>query len=305
MGRFKGYLIPALLLLALVHWIGTGIWMVNQNEQGIVLRFGRAARTVSAGIQFTLPWPCESLVRVPTTEVRTLSIGFTQAGVQPLDEEVQWLSGDTNIIELQARVLYTVKDPVAYRFGVAASAGDRSRDGLIRQATESVLTELLATLPIDEVLAGGKTHIQLQATGQVQTLVDSFRLGVRIAAVDILQANPPVTVIAAFNDISSARADRARNINEAEGYASQLLPQSRSSANTLLQEAESYRAAMLGQARGSAESFKKLLFEVRKNPQLAKQRLWLEAVERLAARGRIIVFEPAADGKAVRLYVEE
>lgn len=302
-------IVAALAALAIGAALWSGVWRINQNEQGVVLRFGQALRVVPPGIHFTLPWPFETLARVAVTEVRSMPVGFRLTdqvrNIAPLAEDTQWLSGDTNIVELQVMVLYTIRDPEAYLFGVSDFAGGRHRDFLIRKVTEAVLTEHVAATAIDEVLAGGKTRLQTKAGHAVQTALDELGLGVQISALNVIAADPPAAVIGAFNDVSSARADRARRINEARGYAMQLLPKARAEANRIVQEGDIYRTETMQRARGEARSFTKMLMQVNKQTYLARRRLWIDAVERMLSQGRKIVFEPAADGSAFRLYLQE
>jgi len=307
MARFYGgrWLPGGLLVVLIFAQILTGVWLVQQNQQGVVLRFGRVVRTVGAGMHFTLPWPLESMRLVPTTEVRTLPIGFARDDALPLDDEALWrLSGDTNILELRARVLYTIKQPADYLFNVADFA-DGPRDLAIRYVVEAVLTEILATMPVDEVLAAGKTQIPLAAMRKAQTQLDKLSLGVQISAINIIDVKPPAAVIAAFNDVASAKSDRERNITEANGYAMQLLPQARAAANNMVQQAQVYSVETVNRARGAAQSFAALARETGHHPKLTWRRLWLEAAERIVGKGRIIVFERPADGGKFRLYLEE
>ncbi len=297
----------ALALALAVAW--SAVWRVNQNQQGVVLRFEQVARVAAPGIHFTLPWPVERMVRVATTEVRSMPVGFRlidQArGIPPTPEQVQWLSGDTNIVELQALVLYTVRDPVAYLFRVSDGIGGDSREFLIRRVTEAVLTERVATMAIDEILAGGKTRLQREAARAAQRELDALGLGVQVSALNIVATNPPAEVISAFNDVSSAKADRARRITEARGYAMEALPRARAQADRLVQGGRIYHAETVQPARGAAASFTKLLHEVRKHPELSRRRLWFEAVGRMLGPTRKIVFEPALDGSAFQLFLEE
>lgn len=310
--RLPGVRDVSLLATALiVYCCWSGTWTVGQSEQGVILRFGEAVRTVPAGIHFTFPWPVERLIRVPTTEVRTMAVGFaTDVELATDDTErltrepaVEWLTGDTNIFELKATVTYTIKNPKKYLFGCTDLTDGRSRDYVIRAATESVITELAASMLIDDVLSSGKTRLQNRALDQVQGMLDDLGLGVRLTSVNIVEVKPPASVVRAFTDVSSAKADRERSITDAEGEAMRTMPQARSKANRLTQEAEVYKTQRLAEAYGAADSFKKLSAEVAKNPDLAKRRLWMDAVQNILSRARVDVVQPPQDGDKVRVYV--
>lgn len=304
--RLRGwYLLPLLLVALIVHMAVTGVWVVQQNEQGVLLRFGRVRGILPAGMHFILPYPLETMRLVRTTEVRTMSVGFSyQEDAEPdpsaLEEEVQWLTGDTNIVEMQTVIQYIIKSPVDYLFRVADFSDGRPRDVALRKAAESVLTFLVARMKVDDVLSSGKARIQEESRVLIQELVDGMGLGVQVVSVNIVEDNPPPNVIAAFNDVSSAKADRQRLMNVADGYAKDLLPRARAQAHRIRQEAEIYRSEVVNAARGGAQRFLKLAEQVRTSPQVSKERMWLEMVEKTLSRARMIVY-PRKPGRPFTL----
>jgi len=289
------YLLPLLLVALIVHAAVTGVWVVQQNEQGVLLRFGRVRSVLPAGMHFILPYPLETMRLVRTTEVRTMSVGFNyheddELDQAELEEEVQWLTGDTNIVEMQTAIQYIIKSPVDYLFRVADFSDGQPRDVALRKAAESVLTFLVARMKVDDVLSSGKARIQEESRVQIQELVDDMGLGVQVVSVNIVEDNPPPNVIAAFNDVSSAKADRQRLMNVADGYAKDLLPRARAQANRIRQEAEIYRSEVVNAAHGAAQRFVALAEQVRTSPQVSKERMWLEMVEKTLSRARMIVY---------------
>ena len=304
--RLRGwYLLPLLLVALIAHMAVTGVWVVQQNEQGVVLRFGRVRSILPAGMHFILPYPLETMRLVRTTEVQTMSVGFSyQEAEEPdpvaLEEEVQWLTGDTNIVEMQTAIQYIIKSPVDYLFRVADFSDGRPRDVALRKAAESVLTFLVARMKVDDVLSSGKARIQEESRIRIQELIDDMGLGVQVVSVNIIGDNPPPNVIAAFNDVSSAKADRQRLMNVADGYAKDLLPRARAQANRIRQEAEIYRSEVVNAAHGAAQRFLKLAEQVRTSPQVSKERMWLEMVEKTLSRARMIVY-PRKPGRPFTL----
>ena len=294
--RLRGwYLLPLLLVALVVHAAVTGVWVVQQNEQAVLLRFGRVRSILPAGMHFILPYPLETMRLVRTTEVRTMSVGFSyqeddQLDQAALEEQVQWLTGDTNIVEMQTAIQYIIKSPVEYLFRVADFSDGQPRDVALRKAAESVLTSLVARMKVDDVLSSGKARIQEESRVQIQELVDDMGLGVQVVSVNIVEDNPPPNVIAAFNDVSSAKADRQRLMNVADGYAKDLLPRARAQANRIRQEAEIYRSEVVNAAHGAAQRFVALAEQVRTSPQVSKERMWLEMVEKTLSRARMIVY---------------
>ena len=295
--RLRGwYLLPLLFVALIVHAAVTGVWVVQQNEQGVLLRFGRVRSILPAGMHFILPYPLETMRLVRTTEVRTMSVGFGHHEDDDLldpeatAEEVQWLTGDTNIVEMQTAIQYIIKSPVEYLFRVADFSDGQPRDVALRKAAESVLTSLVARMTVDDVLSSGKARIQEESRVQIQELVDEMGLGVQVVSVNIVEDNPPPNVMAAFNDVSSAKADRQRLMNVADGYAKDLLPRARAQANRIRQEAEIYRSEVVNAAHGAAQRFVSLADQVRTSPQVSKERMWLEMVEKTLSRARMIVY---------------
>ena len=294
------HLLLLLLSAFLVYTCLTGIWMVRQNEQGVVLRFGRAVRTYPAGMHFTWPYPVETLRRVRTTEMRTLPVGFEfrdQSRSAPyLPEERQWLTSDTNIVELKVVIQYRVKEPVDYLFGVADFRDGRRRDVALVKLVESTLTMLIGKMPVDETLSSGKAYLQEETRQRVQRLADALHLGLQVASINIVEVNPPSEVITAFNDVSSAKADRERIVNEADAYAKDLLPRARAQANRTLQDAEIYRSQQINTAKGASERFLHLASEVRTAPEISRRRLWLETIESVLSKADVIVYPPPREG---------
>jgi len=294
-----------LALLALAVW--SSVRTVARDEQGVVLRFGLVSGVEPPGIHMGLPWPFEKVERVKSTEVRTMSVGFklvdAARGVPPTADEVQWLTADRNIVELRAAVLYTVRDPVEYLFGSATRDGAPSRDFAIRTAAESVLTAMLAQMPIDDVFAAGKTRLQLDPIERVQALVDEMHLGVGIRGMNIIEARAPAVVISAFDDVQIARADRERSISEAAGYAARVLPEARAQADRVVREAEIYRSQTIESARGEADMFRKLAAEVEKHPEIGRRRLRLDLASRIRVRGQKIIVATAQAGQRQSVFL--
>ena len=300
--RLRGWhLLPLLVVALIANAAFTGVWVVQQNEQGVVLRFGRVRSILPAGMHFILPYPLETMRLVRTTEVRTMSVGFSYQEEDLMDpaaveDEVQWLTGDTNIVEMQTAIQYIIKSPVDYLFRVADFSDGQSREVALRMAAESVLTSLVARMKVDDVLSSGKARIQEESRISIQELVDAMRLGVQVVSVNIVEDNPPPAVIAAFNDVSSAKADRQRLMSVADGYAKDLLPRARAQANRIRQEAEIYRSEVVNEAHGAAQRFISLAEQVRTSPRVSKERMWLEMVEKTLSRARMIVY-PRKSGR--------
>lgn len=295
----RRWLVTLAVLLA-VEWCLTGIRAVREDQQAVVLHFGAIARVAPAGILFTLPWPIDRIVIVRATEVRTMPIGYklvdARRGIPPTAQEVEWVTGDTNIIDLTLAIKYSVGNPAAYLMRV----GPGDADFLVRRCAEACLTRLVATMPVDELLTSGKLVVQEETRRQTQAQLDSLDAGIRIVTVNIGEVQPPANVIQAFNDVATAKMEKAKLIDEADGYGRDLLPRARAQANRTIQEAESYRAETVARAQGDASQFLSLLAEAKRARRITEVRLYLEAMERILPRARKLIVDPR-DGTQLRL----
>ncbi|MEQ8764889.1 MAG: FtsH protease activity modulator HflK [Planctomycetota bacterium] len=294
------FLVPIVLLIGVAVWWGTtGVWVVQQDEQGVVTRFGKVDRVVQPGMQFTLPAPFERLERVRTTEVRIMPVGYKLRddvlGIPPLAEEIQWLTGNTNIVEMKLMLQYVISDPARYLFRVADLPSGESPDFAIRKAAESVLTRLVGEMAIDDVLSIGKAKLQATARSEIQEQIELLQLGVTLVAVNILEANPPAEVRGAFNDVINAYADGERQKTQADGYRRKTLPGERARADQIEQEAQIYAKERIEAAKGVAARFAAMATEVKAAPRVSRLRLWLETVEAFLARGERIVYDDTAE----------
>lgn len=332
---YLGMILVVIVLAATA--VSSMVWVVDQDQRGVVLRYGKVERVVGPGLQFTFPYPMGVMEIVSTNRVFQTPVGFRledrDAKLPPSAEEVQWLTGDTNIVELQALVLWTVPEPVDNLYqltpvaavddgffdtwmrllGIGQGRSDGSgenapleevRNGsLVRFAAETALSQIIARMSVDDVLTTGKVKIQSDALDIVQRSLDQLNSGIRITNVNIVEAEPPPTVKRAFNDVASARSDKERKINEARGYALRVKPNARARVNRIHQEAEAYQSQILNAAQGEADGFEKLAKEAEKTPELVMMRAWLGAVERILARGQKIVVTPIEDGDKVKVYL--
>ncbi len=293
-------LIYALLLLVVVHWGLTGVRVIREDEQAVVLRFGAVHSVVPAGILFHLPWPIDASIPVKTTEVRTMPVGYKLVdavrGIAPEPKEIEWVTGDTNIINLTMTIKYSVNDPVKYLFRV----GPVDADFLVRRCAEFTLTELIAQMSVDELLTSGKVRLEEQTRIKSQEALASLDAGLRVVTVNIGSVEPPASVIEAFNDVSTAKLEKARMLNQADGYQKDLIPRARAMADRTSQIAETYRTETVERAHGESAQFTQLLAEARKARSITETRLYLEAMERILPRTRKIVVD-TREGKQLRL----
>jgi len=265
---------------ACVLWLLSGIYIVEPDEEGVVLRFGEYNRSVPPGPHYRLPFPIESVDTPKVTQVQRVEVGFRslakgggQTQVRAVPEEANTLTGDENIVTVQFSVQYKIRDAVEYLFRVTNQAS------VVHSAAEAAMREVIGASEIDSALTDGKLKIQDDATRLLQSILDRYEVGVQIIAVQLQDVHPPQDVIESFKDVASAREDKSRIINEAEAYRNEILPRARGQAAEMLNQAQAYRMTRIRAAEGEAGRFAAVLAEYQKARDVTKKRLYYEALE--------------------------
>ena len=299
----------AVLAAVVLFWLSTAFQTVQQDQTGLVHRFGSVQRTVGPGIHLNLPWPIESIEKIATGVSRTMPVGFTyleQLGAESLDPtRREWLTGDTNIAKLEVTLYYTITDPVEYLYGMSDPSDGLMRDMVLRRLAEAAMTESIASMGIDEVLSSGKTQLSNEVLERVQEQAREFRLGITLTSFNLTEVGPPPEVQNAFNEVTSAKAYKDQQLSEAQGARATALPFARAEANRRVQQAESDRIVIVSEAQGWADSFRALASNMQAHRAVGMQRLWLQSVERLLASGQVMVLPRLPPGTTAPLYLPE
>jgi membrane protease subunit HflK len=299
-GRFSPWLIVA---IALALYALSGIFIVAPDERGVVLRFGRVVREADPGPGYHLPWPVEQVLKPSVTQIRKEEFGFRTVDAGPParyhDEDVEalMLTGDENIVKLQFIAQYKVKpEPrgaTDFLFNV------RDPQETVRASAEAAMREIVGRNNIDKALTEGKEAIQEGAQLLLQEILDRYQVGLEVVTLKLQDVDPPDQVSDAFKDVISAQQDKERLINEATGYANDVVPKARGQAAQLLNEAEGYKAAKLQDAAGAAQRFIALHDEYSKTKEVTRQRLYLETMEEVMARMNKIFLDDLAAKQVV------
>lgn len=271
------------LLVVVLLWIASGIYIVEPDEAGVVQRFGAYAYTTGPGPHYHLPFPVETVKTPKVTEVRRVEIGFRsvygRAGEsmqnRSVPEESLMLTGDENIVDVQFSVQYQIGNPVDYLFKI-----DHPGETL-KSAAEAAMREVMGNAKIDSVLTSGKLKVQTDTKTLLQSMLDRYQTGIEVLAVQLQDVHPPKAVVDAFKDVASAREDKSRFINEADAYANDILPKARGQAAAVLNEATAYREQVSRRAKGGADRFSALRAEYDKAKDVTRERLYIEAMENL------------------------
>jgi len=274
-----------------VLWLLTGVYIVGPDEVGVVQTLGKYSRAAQSGLNYHFPYPIETVSTPKVTEVKRIEIGFRTVGknqYQTISRESLMLTGDENIVDAEMIVQYRIKDPVAYTFNFIEP------ELTVRQASEASLRTVVGRHNIDEALTSGKFMIQEEAKELIQNILDKYNTGILVVAVQLQDVSPPEQVISAFKDVASAKEDKNRMVNQAEGYRNDIIPKARGEAQAQIREAEGYKEARIARAEGDVSKFNAVLKEYRKSKEVTETRLFLETAEEiLSNREKIIV----PDGK--------
>ena len=285
--------------IALVLWLLSGIYVVGPDEVGVVQTFGKYSRAAQSGLNYHFPYPIEKVSTPKVTEVKRIEIGFRTVGknqYQTIERESLMLTGDENIVDAEMIVQYRIKDPVAYTFNFIKP------ELTVREASEASLRTVVGRHNIDEALTSGKFMIQEETKELIQNILDKYNTGILIVAVQLQDVSPPQQVIAAFKDVASAKEDKNRMINQAEGYRNDVIPKARGEAQAQIREAEGYKKARIARAEGDVAKFSAVLKEYRKAKGVTETRMYLETVEDILQNAeKIIVPDGKNNGNLINL----
>ncbi len=256
--------IAALVVLAAAVWGASGFYIIQPAERGIVLRFGAFEDVTQPGPNWHIPYPIEDVIKVDVDKVYNFPV------------EAHMLTRDENIVDLELKVQYRISSPETYLFR------DFAPEKTIRDATETTLREVVGQNPLDSIIVSENRSQIAEAVEQgLRTLVKRYQTGLEIVGVNIQRAGAPLAVKEAFDDVNKAREDKERFENKAEAYANEIVPRARGAAARRLEDAKAYKAQVIAEAEGESQRFLSLLGEYKRAPEVTRQRLYLETVEKV------------------------
>ena len=294
---FNFRLLP-LLGAALALWLFTGVYMVGPDEVGVVRTFGEFTRVAQSGLNYHFPYPIEQVNTPAVTEVKRIEIGFRtlrNGQYRSVEKESLMLTGDENIVDAEMIVQYKIKDPVKYLFRIVEP------ELTVREAAEASLRTVVGRNKIDETLTTGKFKIQEETKIQLQLILDKYDSGMHVVAVQLQDVSPPKEVIGAFKDVASAKEDKNRMINQAEGYRNNVIPIARGEAEAMIRDAEGFKQARIKRSEGDAVKFTTILREYRKAKSITQKRLYLETMERVLPNIEKIIIPDKNSGNMLNL----
>ena len=260
--EYSGIFMIALVALIIV-WLLSGIYIVDEGQRGVVTRFGAKTDMTMPGPHWRFPWPIDAVEKVNVEAVRKIN------------HKSNMLTEDENIIAISYEVQYNIKDAQEYTFDV------RFPDLTLKQAAESAFREVVGHNKMDFIITEGRADVTAETKTIMQAILDSYKTGLNVLQVNLNEAQPPEEVQDAFADAIKAREDQQRIINEANAYRNDIVPKARGDAQSMLEDAEAYRTRVLKSSQGETERFNKLYNEYKLAPEVTRERLYLDAMEKV------------------------
>jgi modulator of FtsH protease HflK len=294
--------------LAVALWFASGIFQVGYDEAGLVMRFGKFNHQVGPGLGYHWPYPIESVEIPKVTRVTAIPIGMrlvedSRRGTQTRDvpEESLMLTGDENIADVDFTVFWVVAAGTTgasdYQFNL------QNPQGTVKAVAESAMREVIGRSELEPILTGGRQQIEREVHDLVQKTLDQYRAGITVTQIQMLKVEAPAQVIDAFRDVQVAQANQEQVQNEAGTYANRVIPDARGKAAQLVQSAEAYREQTVAEAIGQTARFNKIYEEYKKAPDVTRQRLYLETMERLFGGTDKIILDSTGPGGGVVPYL--
>ena len=284
-------------LAVLGAWAYFGTYQLEPGQEAVILRLGQYLRTESQpGLRWHLPPPIEDheIVNVQSLDREEFGI---RPGAEPSEEdklEAAMQTSDANIVHLSFVVQYRIKDAFESRYRIADPRP------VLRDAAQAAVRGVVGRNTIDDVLSEKRGIIEIETQEALQETLDHYESGLVVLGVELQDVQPPEAVRAAFDDVLGAKQDRDRAVNEAQGYANEVLPKSRARAVELVESARGYKGARVAEATGQASRFRAIAGEYQKAPEVVRTRLFLETMEEVLPSVRTVIVEP---GTAVMPYL--
>jgi len=289
------------LLVALIAavWLGSGFYIVDASQRGVVLQFGSYKETTDPGLRWRLPWPIQSHEVVNLSGVRTVEVGYRGSEKTKVLKEALMLTDDENIVSVQFAVQYLLKDVQAYLFK------NRFPDDAVIQASETAIREIVGKSKMDFVLYEGREVIAASTQKLIQDILDRYETGIQVRSVSMQSTQPPEQVQAAFDDAVKAGQDKERHKNEGQAYANDVIPRAKGTASRLQQESQGYRSRLIATAEGDASRFKQILAEYNKAPEVTRQRMYLETIQQVYANTSKVMVDAKGGGNLLYLPLDK
>jgi membrane protease subunit HflK len=287
--------------VAVLIWLGTGFFIVQEGQQAVITQFGKYQQTVGAGFNWRLPYPIQRHEMVVVTQIRSVDVGRDNIIKATGLRESAMLTADENIVEIKFAVQYRLSDARAFLF--------ESRDptGAVVQAAETAVREVVGKMRMDAALGEDRDKIAPEVRALMQIILDRYKVGVEVVAINLQQSGvrPPEQVQAAFDDVLKAGQERERAKNEAQAYANDVIPRAVGSASRLTEEAEAYKSRIVAQSVGDSQRFSSVLTEYQKAPQVTRDRMYTDAMQQVYSNVTKVMIQSKAGNNLLYLPLDK
>jgi membrane protease subunit HflK len=289
-----------IVLLLLISGSFSSFYTIQPDEQGVVLRFGKYLETTEPGLHFKIPFGVDGVVKVKTKLILQEEFGFRTASVSGkrtsysqdgFDGESLMLTGDLNVADVEWITQFQISEPQKFLFNI--------RDPIqnIRDISEAIMRRVVGDRLVNDVLTIGRTEIAAEAKKLTQEILDSYDMGIKVVSIKLQDVNPPGPVKPSFNKVNEAKQEQEQEINQAEKYYNKIIPEARGKAEKTIAEAQGFATAIVNRAKGDSNRFKAMLVSFKKSPQITKDRLYIETLEKVLERlDSITVIDPEVKG---------
>jgi membrane protease subunit HflK len=285
-GSGRGTAMLVLVAVVVTVWLASGYYQVDMNDRGVVQRFGRLVAIDQPGHGWHWPWPIETMKKVNVA-----------LSVNGADYKALMLTSDQSLIDISWSVQYQVSDPVHYLFSVS------DEPTTLRETSETVFRELVAQYDLPGLLTGeARARLASDARGRIQRALDIYQAGVVVTGINLTDVQLPDAVLASQRDTAKAEEERRRAIEDAQGYASDIVPKAQTAATRQLADAQVYASQTVANAEGEAERFSDLANAYTQAPEATRSRIYIETMESILSRSRKIVIDAKTSGGNV-LYL--
>lgn len=273
--------------VVLFFWGFSGFYIVQPDEQGVELLFGRYVKTTQPGVNYWPPAPIGAVLKPKVTQTNQITIGFrgSPGNIREVPQESHILTGDQNIVDIQFVVQWRISDAGDYLFNM------RDPEATVKVAAESALRETVGSNPLTAVITNQRDQLAQQAREHLQGIMDGYDAGVTILDLRIQKADPPKEVIDAFNDVQRAKQDAERLENEALAYRNDIIPRAKGDAARLVQNATAEKERLVKEAEGQAARFTAFYQTYVANKDITARRMYLEAMQEVLSKSDKIIMD--------------
>jgi len=301
--------VGVLLVIAavVIVWGFTGLYRVEPDQVGVELRLGQVTGQTGPGLNYNWPYPVGEVYKPEVLRIRELTVGveeFVTGGAirsRDVPQESLMLTGDENIVDVgfkvQWRIRNTEEDVKNYLFNI------QNPEGTVKAVAESAMREIVGRSNIDAILTENRVAIQNDVDELMQRTLDAYGAGIEITEVQMQKVDPPQQVIDSFRDVQAARADQERIQNEAQSYANRIVPEARGEAARVLEAANAYRDQTIAEATGQSQRFTKVYEQYKNAPDVTRERLYLETMEKVLGSNNKIIIDSQSAGQGVLPYL--